>query len=619
MAVLHVWPLGFLLLVPGLIILYLLKVRARKYTVSSVSFFRELYHNMEATKPWERFVNQLLFYIQLFLILLWIFALVSPYLKHGGQKSGQVILCIDNSGSMNALYDDKKTKLEEAKKKAEEYIEGLAPNQEITLILANKSPQILVSATSDRQRIKKALSDIEGTDVEGNMSGNVTFLQSVTDQMKGFRILMFTDRDVDLGKLQATVVDMSPVTDKAKKNLSVDYVSHTNREDGSVDVLANVSNHGLKEVEGELNCYLGETLLQVMAFTLKAGENESLYLDTIKASGLTKKQKDGDILRIELAGEDALAGDNVAYDFLDDSLKKKVLLVSKSNIFLEKAICADENITLYRTNSVKHLDTAMEYDLYIFDGVMPEQLPKKGNILLWNPDKEISIDGRKLFTIGNTKKNVWVKSTEHEVTRYLEDFIFGVSKLRKIQKPEWASEFFEAASYSAGFMGEISGRNIAVLAFDIHNTDFPLQAEFPIFINNLMGKCMDTALLPKRVLTAGEPLQIHTVEEGKIEVMDEENNKTEVDSETMEYTDTQRHGLYKLIWEGRDEIQSSFAISLPVSESKILGKITVTGEKGTEDGKKADEMEKGVSLQLPILLMLLLTLLAEWTLYCRRF
>ena len=48
------WPLAFLLLIPVIILLYMLKQKAKEYPFSSSILWKEIYHSVEATKPWEK-------------------------------------------------------------------------------------------------------------------------------------------------------------------------------------------------------------------------------------------------------------------------------------------------------------------------------------------------------------------------------------------------------------------------------------------------------------------------------------------------------------------------------------------------------------------------------------
>ena len=78
------WPFFLLILIPGIIILYLLKQKTVDMDYSSLFLWKEALKNTEATNPWEKFRNNLLMYLQIAITLLIIFILARPYLVRGG-------------------------------------------------------------------------------------------------------------------------------------------------------------------------------------------------------------------------------------------------------------------------------------------------------------------------------------------------------------------------------------------------------------------------------------------------------------------------------------------------------------------------------------------------------
>lgn len=621
MSVLALWPLALLVTVPGLILLYMLKQNAKEHTIPSVTLWQEVYQNMQASTPWERLRNNLLFYIQLLLILLFVLALASPYFKSGGKVHSNLIVCIDNSGSMNGMYDDDMVKLDAAKEKAIDYISHYKGDSMVTVASANQTAQLLLSGSGDRGSIRNAIQNIESTDTAGNMETTVTLLQSVTSQLPDYEVVLFTDSDVSLGSLQATVVDLSPVTDAAGKNVSVDYVSHAVSEDMTADVLAKLTNHGSKTAEGEVNLYLDDRLLAVSGYEIEGGKSAGIYFDKISAKTVEEAMENSGILKVECNERDALWEDNVAYDFFAADESKNVLLVTDQNVFLEKSITAGSDINLYKTNSITHLEDTMKYDLYIFDGEVPEEVPEKGNLLYLNPKEDAGIGGKTIFQVEEILKNAWIDVKEHEVTNYLEDYTFGVSRLSAMKKPEWAQDFFTSGIYSAGFIGDVDGRCVAVLGFDIHKTDFPLQTEFPIFIHNLMRACLGSSVIPAKKTDAGTvlPLNLSAGEEALVIAPDASRKKISA-SESL-YHDTKKAGLYSVTVtrENEEEIKENFSVAFPYSESAISGKITVTsdkGEKAADNGTK--DIAGGMSLRIPCIILLMLLVMVEWGVYSKR-
>ena len=107
------WPLTFLLAVPVVIILYLLKPRGKDYRISSNLLWAQLFRNQQSKTFLEKFVTNILMYLQILVILLLVLALMSPFFQKEGRSRGNVILVFDTSGSMQHDTGEGRTRLEE--------------------------------------------------------------------------------------------------------------------------------------------------------------------------------------------------------------------------------------------------------------------------------------------------------------------------------------------------------------------------------------------------------------------------------------------------------------------------------------------------------------------------
>ena len=94
------WPLALLSAIPVVIILYLLKPRGKDYRISSNLLWDKLFRNMQSKTFLEKFIHNLLMYLQILILVVLILALMSPYLNREGRSRGNVILVFDTSGSM---------------------------------------------------------------------------------------------------------------------------------------------------------------------------------------------------------------------------------------------------------------------------------------------------------------------------------------------------------------------------------------------------------------------------------------------------------------------------------------------------------------------------------------
>lgn len=143
------WPFLFLLLTPFIVLLYFLKQKPEEKEVASLYLWDKVYKSKEVNTPWEKFKKSLLLFLQLLIFLSIIFALADPFLNLRGKDYQNIIMVIDNTGSMEANYSDN-TRFEEAKKRGEKLINSLRTGSKISIISSGSTPKVEVSSTSDK-------------------------------------------------------------------------------------------------------------------------------------------------------------------------------------------------------------------------------------------------------------------------------------------------------------------------------------------------------------------------------------------------------------------------------------------------------------------------------------
>lgn len=582
-------PFGLLILIPGVILLYVLKQKSEDKEISSLYLWRETYKNMEVSSPWEKFKNNILMYIQIAVILSLILALAGPYLASTRMRAKNMVLVLDNSGSMNAIYGEEKSRLEAAKQQAIEYVEKWNDNIAVTVISCNQNAKVLLSGATDTGKIKESILNIEPTDIAGDLEPSVSMVNSMSEQWDGYEALFFSDSSLDMGKVKGSFVDVS----SDGVNGAIDYVNHTKEKDGSISVVAKVSNYGKKEISSDINLYLNDKLLRIEnSDVLQPKESTMVFFDAIKPS----EYKAGEtlVLKAEWNQRDALKEDNTAYTVVREKEEQKVLLISKQNVFLEKVIGTLEQVNLYKANTLEEAKDSGKYDLYIFDGVMPKELPE-GNLMFLDPTaSEVTKD---LFQVTDTEKNGGVVKVEEQAFTQMvsKDFSFGVNQYKKIQPTTKAKVFLKAEKDKVGFMEYISGRNVAVLAFNLHSSDFALQTEFPIIMNQLFGNLLNGYLLEKAQVTAGEEYFVDQVSYRK-----------------------DKAGVYTI--EGKTQkgkVKEKLVVNFPTYQESALGVPVKVTQGKAKKGTVVEGIKNTRDIKTPIILIVMLLFGIEWVVYLK--
>ncbi len=485
MTVQNLWPLGFLILIPVIICLYLLKQKAKEEVFSSSMLWQEIYKNLEARTPFDKLKQNLLMYLQLLLMLLLILALMAPVLKKGGKAQEHTVLVIDNSASMQFIYEGDKTRLAHSLDEAKREIDGLSEDTVVTLIACSDEASVIYQG-KDKHTLKKRLDQIEQTDAAGTLELAAGVVNSVVSGLEDAQVICYTDTDFPAEEMFRQPEGITLIVQdmySEGENCSVDYVNYAALEDG-VEALCRVTNYGEQEAVRDVSLYAGKELLDVQTVTVRPGESENVYFEK------KKLQTDGSVnLSAELSGRDALAADNRQSIAVTADQEKRVLLLSEGNVFLERALSLRQGVELYKSDSAEVLlQESDPYDLYVLDGIkLPEgftgaDLPDSAGILVFGDasgvpggvEQELEEEGAVLTF------------EDSGFIRYLENFSFGVTQAYTYDLPEQSVPLLKTGKGQiAGYCGSSGERRAAVVGFDIHNTDLALKPEFPIFMSQI--------------------------------------------------------------------------------------------------------------------------------------
>lgn len=603
MKFLYLWPLALLVLIPIIIIMYLLKQKAVDHPFSSLFLWKEMYKNMQANTPWEKLKKNLLMYLQIATVLILIFALMSPYIKSETTSAGHVVLVLDTSGSMNTKYDDDHTRMEVAVSEALNYVDKLPGDTSISIITSDKEAVLVLTDSVDKSLAKRRLNEIEAVNCMGDCTAGMEMAESMIAQWETSEVVYFTDTYISCKSTGGYIVDVY----SEMNNAQVEYVGHGTNNEGLLTVLAKISNFGDESIKTDVNLYGDDKLLMVQEIELAAGGSEIIYFENLEF--------DGKVIYAELNDvEDALLADNGCYDIITDTDACSVLLMTEQNLYLEKAMSLMEGVSVTKSNDiegVKDFET-QGYDLYVFDGMVPTKLPKNGSMLF------INCECPELYTVVDTLEGVMISVGDSKVTKYLEDYRFGASKVKVMEVPGWADGFLGAGIYSAGFIGTYGTQQVCVLGMDIHDTELPLKTEFPILIYNIMNECVNTGMLSGTVISAGSTVKISGKLNGEVPTIELPDGKSESLTGTIvNYTNTNAPGIYTVSQEAEGRNQTEvFAINFPKNEGYVQNTPKSSSDAGVEIVSAT--VNSALNLRNVIIILALILLCIEWIVYIRR-
>ena len=507
------WPLFFLAAVPIIIILYLLKPKGVDYLISSNLLWKKLLRNEQSRTFFEKFVHNILMYLQILIAILLVIALMSPFIRANSHGGGRKILILDTSASMQHINSSGQTRLEEAVQQACDYVRALENTQFSVITVDAAGVELLAVDLTDTNRLIQALQGLECSD----SGGDVSLAQGILDTLVGDTaenaadVIVYTDGDGAEGfaQLRGGAEKELHVVGTPSSNLANEYTVFTEREDRLYDVLVSVANYSDTEADFDISLYDEDGgIIALTRMQLAPSESSVCLFEKVDWQGKTLESRlDG--ITFADGAKDSLQRDNVSYAVKGRENLINGLLVGDGNTFIEKAYLAvtGANITKAKTDAA--VEAAREawmrtplteggYNVVIYDAGQQPQASDVNRLIFGDTGAEVT----------ETLENVVLDMTDCDLTTGLSGFTIGVNTAYCFALPEGAESFLEYNGKCVGYYGEQNGSKEIVVGFDIRESDFPLRAEFPVFLANAMIYLSDTSWLASNVYYAGEELAL---------------------------------------------------------------------------------------------------------------
>lgn len=600
------WALTGLITVPVIIVLYLLKQRHKDYTVSSLFLWEEVLKDMEANAPWQKLRNNILMILQIIAAILLVLSLAKPVINVSGDAGGHVVIAIQNSFSMKAT-DIGESRFNEAKKRAGDYIANLKPGVLVTLVSYGSVSKIEENQSNNRRSVLDKLANLKASN--GSLDGEELsgLIGSVSKQYPQTQVVIFGDKFFDIPDTEVEFVKIS----NNGGNYGIDLLSHTKNQKG-ITVLGRISNYSNADASIPVSLYVDGKVFDAKNVDIKKDQINNVYWNNLPLEANT--------IEMRIDKEDSLLLDNMAYNVVTKGSTKKILLVSKGNVFLEKVISLYKGVELYKSSYDEENDTQEDmretmkgYDLYIFDGFTPKFIPEDGGIMIFNPTEN------DIFQILKEVENPELERLDEEIFKFSEGFDFSFGKARVMKIPLWGKEIMGFKEGAGGFTGVYEDKRFLVLGFDVHNTDMPLTAAFPIMVINSIEWLMPNSLSNSENVYCQEGIQFNIDPKTReAYVLDPSGDEIPLvpPFSGKTFDNTNNPGVYTLVQKtDGGEKKFSFAVNVPSREESDLrfSGSSVKPEQGSH--KVKSKVLKGFDLQWILLWMLVLVLLIEWWVY----
>lgn len=610
--------LALLALAVPIIVFYMLRLRREELSVSSSLLWRRALQDRTANAPWQRLRRNLLLLVQLLLLLLLVFSLARPFLSTGTIAAGNIVVVLDGSASMQALDEGGKSRFARAKEEAARFIDSLTGDARMSLIWAGPSALSAASASSNKPTLRAALNALEASNGKAAMDPALTLAAASASQLGNSTVVLISDGAFTGAETLPTVPARVRYINVGRSGSNLGITSLSLREaPGGPELFASVYNSGDAEATVLLTIKVDGELKDSRQVTLPGLDEQPV---TIAGLPLTTRLVEAELKGGGDTAADLLSADNRAWALRPKPPASNVLLVTEGNGFLEKSLNLMPNVKLFKVAPAAYAPSD-GFPLTVLDAHIPAELPN-GNLLLFAPPNSplIPVSGTLAYPqMGQAAAN-------DPLLRFVDLSSTNLAAASRITPPSWARVLARAASGDPLLLaGERDGRRIAIVAFDLHQSDLPLQIAFPILMANLLEWLQpSTAVDAPALLLPGDPISIRALPEAdeiRVTPPGEGARQTTLQpSSSLSFAGTEALGVYTVGQYAKGQPLGNaeqFAVNLFSREESSITPRPDIAFTGTEAEPQGAAPTRPIEIWPWVLAVSILLLSAEWWLYNR--
>lgn len=571
-------PLAALMsaLIIPLILLYMLRLRRTEVPISSNFLWQQLLRDREANAPWQRLRPNLLMLLQLLVLLALIFALMRPFFEVKTIVTGRTVILLDASASMNATDADGQTRFEAAQERALQEVSTLGSDDTMTVIRVAEIPEVLVAASRDKGLLRRTIRNAEPSNATADWTAAFTLATAGSEGIEDLQVVALSDGGLPPNLPEVTGKFRYVKIGESGENVAITALSTRALPNDAPQMFASLKNYGDEDVNIIFSIDLDDELYTATRYEIAAGTTRDIIIEDLPDDFTALKAYIAPTSSSNVP--DYLPIDDTALSVYNTSGTGDVLVITERNIFLERIFSSMPGADLTMRTPDEGLPSR-DYDLYVFDGWLPSRLPE-GDLLIINPPESTNY-----FTVTGDTNTLTINpdsggvNQEFEQARYLDFSNVNIRDTRVLDQIDWANVLVETeAGVPLVFFGDVEGRQLAVLTFDLHDSDLILQIGWPILVTNLMQWYQpQRAVAINDSVQPGTPILVRPLidaEELRITRPDGKAIKYDLEeSLEVNFVDTNQLGLYQIEVRRNDNVvqKDAFAVNVfDANESFIL-------------------------------------------------
>lgn len=499
------YPLGLLGLIgiPILIIIYIIKSKYTEQTVSSTYLWILSEKFIKKKNPLSRLTGIISLILQILTITVVSLAIAHPMITIP-DAAYEYCFILDASGSMN-MDNGSSTRFENGKTQIATMINEASEGSIYSLIYVGDATTVVFEKTDNKEHAQILLDELKPSYVKVDMTAATEIAQGYFDENPSVLTYLVTDTLYRVNN-NVTLASVS----RGEKNASILDASYTLTD-------------GKLTVRGTAMSYNGSVPLNFNLYVDGSEEPiaSAIYVIADKKSDFMLTAEDVESVasvRVAIEEADSLLLDNefIIYNQHSEA-SYKTLLVSDRPFFFRAAIQAILNTKVDVMTTAEYTESPRNgYGLYIMDCYAPTSLPNDGTVWLVNLNSSLesagfSVQGEQPLETG---VEVSLSTSSSSMTKKLTENMLGdgIYIAGGFMKYGVYRNFTSILTYQGNpivFAGtnDLGNRQV-VFAFDIHNSNIPLTADFLTLTKNLLDYSFP-AVVESTVHHCGDEVEIN--------------------------------------------------------------------------------------------------------------
>ncbi len=566
MTLLTPFALGLSLIAVPIVLMYVLKLRRQEQMVSSTLLWRRALEDVQANAPWQRLRPSMLLLLQLLVLVALVLALAAPAYSRSHTYSGDLIVIVDQSYGMQAR-DVAPSRFDAALTRARTLAADLPAGSVMSVIGMGAQARLAVAESTDRGTIDAALGKLRVSEAAPNFLAALSLASSLARSGETTQAIVLTSRESGIASLPLHVpfpVDVIRIGGELH-DLGITATSAA-RSGSGTQAIVRVANFGYRRARSDLDLYVDGQLADVRPLSVDTGKEESLFWTALPST--TR------VVRAQLIVRDDVTVDKTAWAVVPPPVTHRLLLVSSGDYFLQTALALGPSIALSVERPDQYVPSdASRFDLVVFDGTFPAQLPAAPTLLIAPPAGRVGpLRIGAALPAGSITEAGPTSTSLASILQYADLSDVHIARVREVSLPGWMQPLAVSNGLTVLAAGDTGSTRLGIIPFQLQASDWPLRISFPIVLQNLVGYLAPGLTGGVRTVSAGSPVTflpsagIHT-----IQVVRPDGVVDTVHSPFPPFTDTARPGLYTVQQTGTNRSATFAADFFPARPAPASG------------------------------------------------